>query len=262
MPNNTPTRRGDFPLLVWTDVETTCLDEGATNAGIVEVAVVFTTPHLEELERASYLITDAPPPARWDPYVRAMHERTGLLEDLIKRSSTKHTYGTLIEVEEDIVQKLRSHKRADSQLDRHKPRIAGFSIGNFDFLWLKKFMPGFTQRLSHRVLDVGSIVGPIRWYDVDPLPHKDTAHRAAADCDEAIAAYKQCLTVLCADKVWERPALCFACGKPLSEHLDEHPPGAPVPRMMCLGLKAHFKVDTPATSANAETLQDMEASES
>lgn len=36
-------------------------------------------------------------------------------------------------------------------------------------------------------------------------------------------------------------ALCIWCGKKYSEHLDERPEGAPVPRVPCLLLKDSFK---------------------
>lgn len=36
-------------------------------------------------------------------------------------------------------------------------------------------------------------------------------------------------------------ALCQACGKPESEHLDSRPAGDPAPRCACTGLKAFFR---------------------
>ena len=34
--------------------------------------------------------------------------------------------------------------------------------------------------------------------------------------------------------------LCRWCGKPRAEHLASRPDSAPVPRVPCLGLRAHF----------------------
>jgi len=51
---------------------------------------------------------------------------------------------------------------------------------------------------------------------------------------------------------------CRFCGKTYEMHLDVRPPGSPIPRMPCLGLKAHFlarKLIRPVPEAQVHLVQ-------
>lgn len=55
------------------------------------------------------------------------------------------------------------------------------------------------------------------------------------DCEQLV-----CETCGRVDCCCERATVCRWCGNPYDDHLAWRPPGAPVPRMPCTGLKAYF----------------------
>lgn len=71
-------------MIAWTDVETTGLDE--TKGDLLEIAIVVTDDQLNEVASASTVIR---PPvsldatiAKMDPYVKDMHTKNGLIDEL------------------------------------------------------------------------------------------------------------------------------------------------------------------------------------
>jgi oligoribonuclease (3'-5' exoribonuclease) len=69
------------------------------------------------------------------------------------------------------------------------PSIAGNSVGSFDLQFLRKHMPKFAARLSHRVFDVSTLLRAERTYgdSIDQISVKADGHRALADARASLA---------------------------------------------------------------------------
>jgi oligoribonuclease (3'-5' exoribonuclease) len=70
-------------MIVWTDVETTGLDE--KTGDLLEVALVVTNDQLDEVAAVSEIVVPIDRDAtiaKMDPYVREMHTRNGLIREL------------------------------------------------------------------------------------------------------------------------------------------------------------------------------------
>lgn len=162
--------------LVWIDCEMTGLDLGAD--ALVEVAALVTDFDLNVLGEGVDLVVRPPAEAleQMIPFVREMHESSGLLDELEQGI-------TLAEAEEQVLAYLREHCP-----DGSRPPLAGNSVGT-DRAFLARDMTDLDAFLHYRIVDVSSIKELARhWYPraYYAAPAKRGNHRALADIRESI----------------------------------------------------------------------------
>ena len=111
-----------------------------------------------------------------DPYVRTMHERSGLLEELDGGT-------TLAMAEAQVLAYIKEHCA-----DGSRPPLAGNTVAT-DRSFLIRDMPNLEAFLHYRIVDVSSIKElSRRWFPraYFHAPAKRGNHRALADIQESI----------------------------------------------------------------------------
>ncbi|MFO0659430.1 MAG: oligoribonuclease [Polyangiaceae bacterium] len=165
------------PRFVWMDLEMTGLDP--ERCVIVAIAAIITGPDLEplaEIERIVWQPEEAL--GRMSPFVRDMHTKNGLL-DQIRASSTG-----LEDAEREIMSVITQHCRYREGM------LAGNSIHQ-DRRFLSKHMPAIEGYLHYRQLDVSSLkLLAQTWYPGQLDFRKAKAHTALGDIRESIAELK------------------------------------------------------------------------
>ncbi|MDG4785284.1 oligoribonuclease [Micromonospora sp. WMMD1102] len=164
-------------LLVWVDCEMTGLDLGKD--ALIEVAALVTDRDLNVLGDGVDVVihADEPALAGMPEIVRAMHERSGLTEE-VRRSAV-----SLHEAEEMVMEYVTSLVK-----DPRTAPLCGNSIAT-DRGFLARDMPRLDAHLHYRLIDVSSIKELCRrWYPrvYFGQPAKGLAHRALADVRESI----------------------------------------------------------------------------
>jgi oligoribonuclease len=162
--------------LVWIDCEMTGLD--LTADAMIEVAALVTDFDLNVLGAGIDLIIKPPAEAldQMIPFVRTMHETSGLLDEL-------DTGLTLAEAETQVLAYIREHCAEGS-----RPPLAGNTVGT-DRSFIVRDMPDLDAFLHYRIVDVSSIKElSRRWYPraYFSSPAKRGNHRALADIQESI----------------------------------------------------------------------------
>jgi oligoribonuclease len=162
--------------LVWIDCEMTGLD--LTADALIEVAALVTDFDLNVLGDGVDLVIKPPAEAvtQMDPYVRTMHERSGLLQELDEGI-------TLGEAEAQVLAYIRQHCAEGS-----RPPLAGNTVAT-DRSFLIRDMPTLESFLHYRIVDVSSIKElSRRWFPraYFHAPAKRGNHRALADIQESI----------------------------------------------------------------------------
>jgi oligoribonuclease len=162
--------------LVWIDCEMTGLD--MVNDALIEVAALVTDFDLNVLGDGVDIIVKPPAEAleQMIPFVRTMHENSGLLDEL------EHGV-TLPEAEERVLAYIREHCAPDS-----RPPLAGNTVST-DRLFIARDMPTLDAFMHYRIVDVSSIKElSRRWYPKAYFgaPAKRGNHRALADIQESI----------------------------------------------------------------------------
>ncbi len=162
--------------LVWIDCEMTGLD--LVEDALVEVAALVTDFDLNVLGDGVDIIVKPPPESleQMIPFVRTMHETSGLLDQLEDGVS-------LAEAEAGVMAYLREHCPADS-----RPPLAGNSVAT-DRGFLARDMHDLDAFLHYRIVDVSSIKELSRhWFPraYFSSPTKRGNHRALADIQESI----------------------------------------------------------------------------
>ena len=162
--------------LVWIDCEMTGLDLGAD--ALVEVAALVTDFDLNVLGEGVDILVKPPAEAleQMVPFVRTMHETSGLLDELEQGV-------TLAEAEEQVMTYIREHCTADS-----RPPLAGNTVAT-DRAFLARDMHVLDAFLHYRIVDVSSIKElSRRWFPraYFAAPTKRGNHRALADIQESI----------------------------------------------------------------------------
>jgi oligoribonuclease len=162
--------------LVWIDCEMTGLDLRAD--ALIEVAALVTDFDLNVLGEGIDLIVKPPAEAldQMIDFVRAMHEKSGLLDELDSGI-------TLAEAEEQVLAYIREHCAEGS-----RPPLAGNTVGT-DRLFISRDMPDLDAFLHYRIVDVSSIKElSRRWFPKAyfTAPAKRGNHRALADIQESI----------------------------------------------------------------------------
>jgi oligoribonuclease len=162
--------------LVWIDCEMTGLDLRAD--ALVEVAALVTDFDLNVLGEGVDILVKPPAEAleQMVPFVRTMHETSGLLDEL------EHGV-TLAEAEAQVMAYLREHCGPDS-----RPPLAGNTVAT-DRAFLARDMAELDGFLHYRIVDVSSIKElSRRWFPraYFAAPTKRGNHRALADIQESI----------------------------------------------------------------------------
>ena len=162
--------------LVWIDCEMTGLDIVAD--ALIEVAALVTDFDLNVLGDGIDIVIKPPAEAveQMDPYVRTMHERSGLLEELDAGL-------TLADAEAQVLAYIRQHCA-----DGSRPPLAGNTVAT-DRLFLNRDMGTLEAFLHYRIVDVSSIKElSRRWFPraYFQAPAKRGNHRALADIQESI----------------------------------------------------------------------------
>lgn len=173
-------------MIVVADLETDGLDE--VGGHIFECTIKNIHPEtLEVLQQASTLVlhTDMPKVlARLTPTVREMHAESGLIHAL--QVAPLRADGWVL-----------GHRGLDLWLADHfadwraQPAsilLSGMSV-QFDRKWLNQHCSVCLGFLSHRMIDLSTIRELLRFWaplGCPQLPKEEPAHRASADCDQAI----------------------------------------------------------------------------
>lgn len=168
-------RQQDPGNLVWIDLEMTGLDP-ATDV-ILQAALIVTDRDLQPLEE--YVIDIWQPPealATMVPYVRQMHERTGLLGRLA--SSTVD----LVAAERELLERV-------AGWCPYRPVLCGNSIAS-DRKFIDRYMPALGGYLHYRMVDVSTLkVLSQLWYgsEAQYAKPKTGEHDALFDIRQSIA---------------------------------------------------------------------------
>jgi len=160
--------------LVWLDLEMTGLDP--TTHVILQAALIITNSALEPLEELCLDVWQ--PQEKLDqmvPFVRAMHQKTGLLSRVKK---SKVDVGA---VERELMTRV-------TGWCPYGAILAGNSVGQ-DKRFLERHMPALAGYLSYRIIDVTSVKLLARtWYGDAAVFDKPTAgeHDALVDIRNSI----------------------------------------------------------------------------
>ncbi len=157
--------------LVWIDCEMTGLDLGAD--ALIEVAALVTDFELNVLGEGVDVIIKPPDAAleQMVPFVREMHEKSGLLEELAEGVD-------MAAAERQVLDYIRTHC----------PPLAGNTVAT-DRAFLARDMATLEGFLHYRIVDVSSIKElSRRWFPraYYAAPDKRGNHRALADIQESI----------------------------------------------------------------------------
>lgn len=164
-------------MLVWLDLEMTGLDP--QRHAIVEIATLVTDDELALVAEGPDLVVHQPPEvlAGMDDVVRAMHERSGLLDDIVRSDVTLEEAGRA------TLAFVRSHVP-----EAGTAPLCGNSIGT-DRRFLDRHLPDLENYLHYRSVDVSTIKELCRrWYPraYAAAPGKSAAHRALGDIKESV----------------------------------------------------------------------------
>ncbi|MEY2930973.1 MAG: Oligoribonuclease [Pseudomonadota bacterium] len=175
-PNDaTPQRTQNAAHLVWLDLEMTGLE--VESHVILQAALIITDAELRPLEQFCCDIWQPDAElAKMTPFVRDMHEKTGLLPRVQKSlTDTRRAEQQLL----DIV----------SGWCPYGAVLCGNSIWQ-DRKFLDRYMPGLAGYLTYRVLDVSSVKVLARtWYGSSAVFSKPSQgeHDALIDIQNSIA---------------------------------------------------------------------------
>jgi oligoribonuclease len=162
--------------LVWLDLEMTGLE--TTRHTIVEIAVLVTDIELEPIDDGIDLVVHQPPEVfeEMDDFVRTMHTRSGLLDEIAASKVTLEEAGAA------------AMKYVASHVEAGTAPLCGNSIG-VDRRFLDRYLPELDQYLHYRIIDVSSLKELCRrWYPAiyKARPSKKEAHRALGDVRDSI----------------------------------------------------------------------------
>lgn len=168
----------DEQIFVWLDMEMTGLNP--ENCVIVQMAMILTDSHLNELAEPLEITIWQPDAVltHMIPYVRRMHENSGLLEQ-IRRSTT-----SVEEAEHQAMEILSRHATYRTA------RLCGNSISQ-DRRFMYKYMPSFESYLHYRHIDVSTLKELAeRWYGLKFKKPNEGKHTALHDVRQSIAELK------------------------------------------------------------------------
>jgi oligoribonuclease len=170
-----PQRRQSPTHLAWLDLEMTGLD--ADKDVILQAALIITDSELQPLEQFACDIWQPEDElGRMTPFVRSMHEKTGLIER-VRRSGTE----------------LRRAEQALLEIVTGWCPYGAVLCGNSiwqDRRFVDRYMPGLAAYLTYRLLDVSSLKVLARtWFGPGAVFAKPEAgeHDALVDIQNSIA---------------------------------------------------------------------------
>lgn len=163
--------------LAWIDLEMTGLD--AEKEVILQAALIVTDSELRPLE--SYCVDIWQPEsalAQMVPFVRQMHEGTGLLAR-VRQSKVE-----VRRAEQELLERI-------SGWCPYRPVLCGNTIHS-DRKFIAKYMPGLDAYLHYRMVDVSSLkVLAQLWYPKDSYQKpRGSQHDALFDIEQSIAELK------------------------------------------------------------------------
>jgi oligoribonuclease (3'-5' exoribonuclease) len=181
--------------LIFCDLETTGLDEYSKTGLVLELALVAVSePDFTEIEHYSTPIRWAPEVlagAGMDPFVVDMHTRSGLLAELQADPGKHRAEGGLPtrgQAQVEALAFINRHARDAMINERGQPEIVMCgSNPEFDRRWLKVHMPDLAAKFHYRAFDINSLWLLKRWLLGGERAKFGQAHRALADCREAVA---------------------------------------------------------------------------
>lgn len=201
----------DAPAMLWVDLETPGLAEGALGSAILEAHFITTDAYGNVLGEGG-IVPSYPENflqyvvANMDSYCTEMHVKSGLLEELQAKASCalKSEYRDGVNEAYWMLQLVTA---ASMELEKyvldvifpslglasdHKLEMSGASV-HFDRRWLARFTPRVEASFHYRDFDISSIrkaVALLRPDLTEMEPDKRLKHRARADILDAIAYYK------------------------------------------------------------------------
>ncbi|MFW6194947.1 MAG: oligoribonuclease [Chloroflexota bacterium] len=164
--------------LVWLDLEMTGLDP-ETDV-IVQIAIVITDRDLNEVADPLELTIWQPPEelSRMIPFVRAMHEKTGLLRQA-QESET-----SVADAEREALALVSLH------CSYRTARLCGNSICQ-DRRFLARHMPALENYLHYRMIDVSTVKELAGWwYGIHHRKPEGAQHTALWDARQSIEELK------------------------------------------------------------------------
>lgn len=169
--------RAHTDRIVWIDCEMTGLD--LENDALIEVAALVTDFELNQLGDGVDVVIRPEPEAleQMGDFVRKMHTKSGLLEELEHGMSMEEAQALVLEY-------VMTHAP-----DAGKAPLGGNTVST-DRGFLERDMPQLAGHLHYRTIDVSSIKElSRRWYPraYFNAPAKNGGHRALADIRESIA---------------------------------------------------------------------------
>ncbi|CAM2892967.1 MULTISPECIES: oligoribonuclease [Dermacoccus] len=173
----TDSDRAHTDRIVWIDCEMTGLD--LENDALIEVAALVTDFELNQLGDGVDVVIRPEPEAleQMGDFVREMHTKSGLLEELEHGVSMEEAQALVLEY-------VMTHAP-----DAGKAPLGGNTVST-DRGFLERDMPQLAGHLHYRTIDVSSIKElSRRWYPraYFNAPAKNGGHRALADIRESIA---------------------------------------------------------------------------
>lgn len=162
------------PRFVWLDLEMTGLD--LNTCAIIEIGILITGRDLKPIAQYETAIWQPDEVlARMDPFVRDMHTKNGLLEQ-VRASKT-----SLRDAEREAMKLVTAHTRYKEGV------LAGNSI-HTDRRFLIEYMPQLEGYLHYRQLDVSSLKVLTRaWYPGKNEFFKEgKSHSAISDLRDSI----------------------------------------------------------------------------
>ncbi|EGR28923.1 mitochondrial precursor, putative [Ichthyophthirius multifiliis] len=171
------------PVFLWIDLEMTGLDLHVRNDQIIELAVVLTDSHLENIIKGPEIVINAPNTLldTMDEWNSKHHKESGLYEQSLNSKIS------LQQAEEQVLQFLKSNNVVQRQA-----YITGNSVHQ-DYRFLDKQMPKLIEFLHYRIIDVSTIKTLAQKWNPGLLadaPVKKNQHRALDDILESIEELK------------------------------------------------------------------------
>lgn len=187
--------RDDPTVLVWTDVETTGVDPIRDN--LLEIAVVLTDTDLVPITDGFHSVVKYHAKTaeglrnKSDPYVRDMHDRTGLWHRLSKDDAIPLSeLDGLLHNHLTVQASKWLNGETSAPLSDSVPRVTYMLAGNsirLDMNFIEQHLPSMYSLLSYRTVDMTAVSNVCNWWFGASYYTKRKDHSALADIRESIS---------------------------------------------------------------------------